>query len=640
MNTFSLAKVQDHKAMTEKLLDKTNFPKDLKKLSIAELKILANEIREYTIATVEKTGGHLASTLGAVELTIALHYIYNAPEDKLIWDVGHQGYAHKILTGRKDKLNTIRQYGGLCGFLSTAESEYDAFGAGHASTSISAAYGIASARDHKKEDYKVVAVIGDGALTGGLAFEGLNNAGSSRKQLLVILNDNTMSISPNVGAMRSYLTKVVTNPLYNRVRDEIWKVTGSLPTGKGKTRKMLRKIEESLKSLIAPGLLFDEFGFRYFGPINGHNLKSLVNTLENIKGINTPVLLHIVTKKGKGMHSAESDPVTFHGVAPNNGKQATSSLEKQVVPSFQYAFGQIACEISRNRANTVCITAAMKEGTGLVPFSKEFPQRFYDVGIAEGHAVTFAAGMAMQKMRPIVAIYSTFLQRAYDHIIHDVALQKLPVIFCMDRSGLVGEDGATHHGTLDISYSRCIPNMIVSAPCDGNELRNLMYTALNQTNLPFMIRYPRSSSINFNPKGQAELIPISNWEKRAAGKDLVVLAVGSMVETALAAADELKKKKISCEVINARFIQPMDEKYLESAIKKFNKIVTIEEGSIVGGFGSGVSAWLSEKNYKGIIKRFGIPHKFITHGKRELLLQEVGLDKNSIINEIKSLMAS
>ena len=640
MSTFSLVKVQDHNAMAEKLLDKINFPKDLKKISITELKILASEIREYTIATVEKTGGHLASTLGAVELTIALHYVYNTPKDKLIWDVGHQGYAHKILTGRKDKLNTIRQYGGLCGFLSTTESEYDAFGAGHASTSISAAYGIASARDHKKENYKVVAVIGDGALTGGLAFEGLNNAGSSRKQLLVILNDNTMSISPNVGAMRSYLTKVVTNPLYNRVRDEIWKVSGSLPTGKGITRKMLRKIEESLKSLIAPGLLFDEFGFRYFGPIDGHNLKTLVHTLKNIRDINTPVLLHTVTKKGKGMQLAETDPVTFHGVSPNNSKKTKIKTGQQEIPSFQDAFGQIACEISRERTDTVCITAAMKEGTGLVHFSQEFPQRFYDVGIAEGHAVTFAAGMAMQKMRPIVAIYSTFLQRAYDHIIHDVALQKLPVIFCMDRSGLVGEDGATHHGTLDISYSRCIPNMIVSAPCDGNELRNLMYTALNQAKLPFMIRYTRSSSINFNSKGQAELIPIGNWGIKKTGTDVVILAVGSMVETALVAAKELTKKKISCEVVNTRFIQPMDEKYLESAIKKFDTFITIEEGSIVGGFGGGVSAWLSEKNYHGKIKRLGIPHKFITHGKRDLLLEEVGLDKNSIVNEIKSLVAS
>lgn len=624
--------------MAEKILDKINYPSDLKSLSIRDLKKLAKEIRKYTIATVEKTGGHLASTLGAVELTIALHYIYNTPLDKLVWDVGHQGYAHKILTGRKDKLDTIRQYGGLCGFLAPSESEYDAFGAGHASTSISAAFGIASARELNNEDYKVVAIIGDGAMTGGLAFEGLNNAGSSRKQLLVILNDNTMSISPNVGAMRSYLTKIVTNPLYNRVRDEIWKTTGSLPTGKGITRKMLRKIEESLKAFMAPGLLFDEFGFRYFGPIDGNNMELMVSTLENIKDINTPVLLHIVTKKGKGMHSAESDPVTFHGVSPSNGKNKKDLNEKVDIPSFQNAFGEIVCEIGRNRDDTVCITAAMKEGTGLVPFSDEFPERFYDVGIAEGHGVTFSAGLAVQGIRPIVAIYSTFLQRAYDHIIHDVALQNLPVIFCLDRAGLVGEDGATHHGALDIAYSRCIPNLIVTAPKDGNELRNLMYTALNQNTKPFMIRYPRSSSFEFDKNGQTDLISIGNWEKVGIGDDVLILAVGSMVKTSLEAAIKLTKEKISCEVINCRFIQPMDEKYLNSIINKFDKIVTIEEGVINGGFGSGVSAWLTDNDYSGSLKRIGIPNEFITHGNRDILLKKIGLDKLGIVKKIKEFL--
>lgn len=626
--------------MTSKILDNINYPADLKSLSISELKKLAKEIRKYTITTVKKTGGHLASTLGAVELTIALHYIYDTPKDKLVWDVGHQGYAHKILTGRKDKLDTIRQYGGLCGFLAINESEYDAFGAGHASTSISAAFGIASAREHNGEDYKVVAIIGDGALTGGLAFEGLINAGNSRKQLLVILNDNTMSISPNVGAMRSYLTKIVTNPLYNRVRDEIWKTTSSLPKGKRITRKMLRKIEESLKSFMAPGLLFDEFGLRYFGPIDGNNLELMVSTLENIKDINSPVLLHIVTKKGKGMHLAESDPVTFHGVSPNNGKSKKSNEEKIEVPSFQNAFGEIACEISRNRDDTVCITAAMKEGTGLVPFSKEFPERFYDVGIAEGHAVTFSAGLAVQGVRPIVAIYSTFLQRAYDHIIHDVALQNLPVIFCLDRAGLVGEDGATHHGMLDIAYSKCIPNLIVSAPKDGNELRNIMYTALDQNKNPFMIRYPRSSSFVFDKNGQADIIPIGKWEKVATGKDIAILAVGSMVKTSMEAALDLNNENISCEVINCRFIQPMDEEYLTSIIDKFNKIITVEEGVINGGFGSGVSAWLTDHNYSGNIKRIGIHNEFITHGNRDLLLSKIGLDKTGIVKKIKDFLNS
>ncbi len=624
--------------MTKRLLNKINYPADIKKLSIDDLKKLAKEIRKYTITTVEKTGGHLASTLGAVELTIALHYVYDTPKDKLVWDVGHQGYAHKILTGRKDKLNTIRQYGGLCGFLNPNESEYDVFGAGHASTSISAAFGIASARDVKKEDYKVVAIIGDGAMTGGLAFEGLNNAGNSRKQLLVVLNDNAMSISPNVGALRTYLTKLVTNPLYNRLRDEIWKTTKSLPTGKTITRKILRKVEESLKSLMAPGLLFDEFGFRYFGPIDGNDMDIMVNTLENIKDINTPVLLHIVTKKGKGMHLAESDPVSFHGVAPNNGNDKKSTKEKVKVPSFQDAFGEIVCEIGRNHEDTVCITAAMKEGTGLVPYAKEFPDRFYDAGIAEGHAVTFSAGMAMQGIRPIVAIYSTFLQRAYDHIIHDVALQNLPVIFCLDRAGLVGEDGATHHGVLDIAYSRSIPNLIVSAPKDGNELRNLLYTALNQTKNPFMIRYARSSSFDFDENGKAKLIPIGNWEKVITGKDIAILAIGSMVKTSLEVAIDLASTNISCEIVNCRFIQPIDEKYLKSVLKKFSKIITIEEGVLNGGFGSGVSDWLADNNYPGHIKRIGIPNRFITHGNRDILLKEIGLDKSGIIKEIREFL--
>lgn len=617
--------------MSEKLLDRINYPADIRELSLGELKILAEEIREYTIKTVEKTGGHLASTLGAVELTIALHYIYNTPKDKLVWDVGHQGYAHKILTGRKEKLDTIRQYKGLAGFLSAKESEYDAFGAGHASTSISAAFGIASARDHNKEDYKVVAIIGDGAMTGGLAFEGLNNAGHSRKQLLVILNDNTMSISPNVGAMRTYLTKIVTNPLYNRVRDEIWRTTGSLPTGKGITRKMLRKIEESLKSFVTPGLLFDEFGFRYIGPIDGNDMDLMVSTLENIKDIKTPVLLHVVTKKGKGLHSAESDPVTFHGVAPN--KKKTTKVTK-TIPSFQDTFGQIVCEIGRERKDTVCITAAMKEGTGLVPYSTEFQERFYDVGIAEGHAVTFSAGLAMQGIRPIVAIYSTFLQRAYDHIVHDVALQNLPVIFCMDRAGLVGEDGATHHGVLDIAYARCIPNMIVTAPKDGNELRNIMHTGLNHKDGPFMIRYPKTSSFIFKENKKTEIIPIGEWEVMQKGKDALILAVGSMVQPSLEVAQELANNKITCEVVNCRFIKPMDEKYLKSILKRFKNIITVEEGVLDGGFGSGVSSWLTDNNYSGKLKRIGLPNRFITHGNRDLLLKEVGLDTDSLLKSI------
>ena len=464
--------------MQLKLLPNIKSPADIRKFSPKELHQLADEIRFHTIDVVSEIGGHLASTLGVVELTVALHKVFNTPTDKIIWDVGHQAYAHKLLTGRFDAFPTIRQYGGLSGFLKRTESEYDVFGAGHASTSISAGVGIAESQKHTGKKFKVVSIIGDGAMTGGLAFEALNNGGHLKTPMLVILNDNEMSISPNVGAINTYLTKIVTNPIYNRIRDKIWNISGKLPFGKRTARSMLHRIEESLKSLLVPGMLFEELGFRYFGPIDGYNIDELVSTLERIKNLKTPALLHILTKKGKGMKLAENDPIKYHGVKPNgssNGKVSTTNI----VPIFQDVFGLLVCESARNRKDMVCITAAMREGTGLVPFAKEFPKRFYDVGIAEGHGVTFAAGLATEGVRPIVAIYSTFLQRAYDHIIHDVAIQHLPVVFCLDRSGIAGEDGPTHHGTLDIAYLKCIQDLVLVSPKDGNELRHLLYTALD-----------------------------------------------------------------------------------------------------------------------------------------------------------------
>ncbi len=622
--------------MQLKYLPTIKSPYDLRQLKQDELSTVVDEIRNYTISTVTEVGGHLASTLGVIELTVALHYVYNTPDDKLVWDVGHQGYAHKILTGRFEQLKTIRQAGGLSGFLKPSESEYDVFGAGHASTSISAGIGLACARDHLGDDYRVISIIGDGAMTGGLAFEGLNNAGHLRKQILVILNDNEMSISPNVGAIRSYLTRIVTNPLYNRIRDDIWKLTDSLPTGKKFTRKFIKKIEESLKNLIVPGILFDELGFRYFGPIDGHDIKKLVHTLENIRDIKSPVLLHIVTKKGKGMNVAEADPIAYHGVKPRRQNDAHESANS--VPSFQSAFGRVVCEIAKNRTDTVCVTAAMREGTGLVPFAEQFPDRYYDVGIAEGHAVTFSGGLAISGIRPFVAIYSTFLQRAYDHIIHDIALQKLPVIFCLDRAGLAGEDGPTHHGTLDIAYMSCIPEMIVSAPKNGNELRHLMYTALNQKNAPFSIRYPKSESIEFAENDQVELLPIGDWELTVRGKDITILAVGPMVYSAEKAALELKENGISCEVVNCRFIKPMDVKYLDNLVKRFNKIITIEEASVKGGFGSNVAQWITTNGYAGKISIMGLPDAFVKHGSRNELLRQLGLDSSGIIRECKKLL--
>ena len=631
--------------MQLKYLKNIQTPKDIRDYNIEQLRELCDEIRNYTIDTVTAVGGHLAPTLGAVELTVALHYVFNTPKDKLIWDVGHQAYAHKILTGRFGSMNTIRQFGGLSGFLKRTESEYDVFGAGHASTSISAALGVAAARDQNNQDFKVSAIIGDGSLTGGLAYEGLNNSGILNTQILVVLNDNEMSISPNVGAMSKYLTRITTNPLYNKIRNEIWNITDSLPWGKKLSKKILQKIDESLKALLVPGVLFDELGFRYFGPIDGHDINELVKTLNNIKNINQPVLLHIITKKGKGLVSTSEkngeyhrDAVKYHAVKPsqNNGELKKSSEKK--IPSFQDVFGYLSCEVARNRKDTICITAAMREGTGLVPYAKEFPDRYYDVGIAEGHGVTFSAGFATEGLRPIVAIYSTFLQRAFDHIVHDVAIQHLPVIFCMDRSGIAGEDGPTHHGSLDIPYLRCIQDMIVSAPRNGNEFRHLLYSALNQKESPFSIRYPKSSAVEFDSDGQAELLPIGSWEVLRTGSDVVVLSVGPLCYNVERAAEVLHNNNISVEIVNCRFIKPMDESYLKSLIERFENVVTIEEGVVIGGFGDGVSSWLLENGFQGRIKRLGLPDSFVQHGKREELLSEVRLDENSIIKTIQSLV--
>ena len=627
--------------MQLKILPTIKSPDDLRKLNKDQLLKLADELRHFTIETITEIGGHLAPTLGVIELTIALHKVFNTPEDKIIWDVGHQGYAHKILTGRLDKFNSIRRMGGLSGFLKISESEYDAFGAGHASTSISAATGIAEAQKHNDKDFRVVSVIGDGSMTGGLAFEAMNNAGHLKTPMLVILNDNEMSISPNVGALNTYLTKIVTNPLYNQIRTEIWEVAGKITFGKKTIQKILRKIEESLKNFLVPGMLFEELGFRYFGPIDGHDLPELIKTLDRIKDLKTPAILHILTKKGKGMvtssnnnHDYYLDAVKFHAVKPNGKvkeKVEENNSLPQKAPVFQDVFGSIVCEIARNRKDTVCITAAMREGTGLVPYANEFQSRYYDVGIAEGHGVTFAAGLATQNVRPIVAIYSTFLQRAYDHIVHDAAIQHLPVIFCMDRAGIAGEDGPTHHGALDIAYLKCVQGIIVSAPKDGNELRHLLYTALDYTKGPFSIRYPKACSQNFDEKGQAELLPIGSWEVcRKSKGNTVILAVGAQVFDGINAAKNLSEQGIECEVVNCRFIKPMDEDYLQSTLERFDNVITIEEGVKTGGFGEGVAAWLATNGYKGSVKIISLPDEFVEHGPRDLLLEKWGVNQKGI----------
>jgi len=618
--------------MQLKLLPKIKSPADIRDFSKQQLQQLVDELRYYTIETISQIGGHLAPTLGVVELTVALHKVFETPSDKIVWDVGHQGYAHKILTGRFDEFPSIRQFGGLSGFLKRSESDYDVFGAGHASTSISAATGIAQSRKHSGKNFRVVSVIGDGSMTGGLAFEALNNAGALKTPMIVVLNDNEMSISPNVGALNTYLTKIVTNPVYNHIREEIWNLSGKLPFGKSKARTMLHRIEDSLKSLLVPGMLFEELGFRYIGPIDGHNLNDLIDTFEKIKDVRSPMLLHVLTKKGKGMASVDADKyhadaVRYHAVKPN-GKLPAKKIES--VPVFQDVFGYLTCEVAKNRNDTVCITAAMREGTGLVKYAKEFPERYYDVGIAEGHAVTFAAGLATQNIRPIVAIYSTFLQRAFDHIIHDAAIQHLPVVFCMDRAGIAGEDGPTHHGALDIAYLKCIQDMIVTAPKDGNELRNLLYTGLDYKDGPFAIRYPKASSIEFNKLGQAELLPIGSWEVLRKGEEAVILAVGPQVYDALNAAEQLVGRGVNCEVVNCRFIKPMDEDYLHKVIERFNKVITIEEGVSTGGFGESIAAFLSTNGFKGDINNISLPDKFVEHGPRQLLLDKYGVNQERI----------
>ena len=613
-----------------KYLNNIKSPEDLKSYSKEDLELICHELREYIISTITQIGGHLAPTLGTIELTTALHYVYNAPKDKLIWDTGHQAYAHKVLTGRFDSFDTIRKYKGLSGFLKRTESEYDVFGAGHASTSISAGLGVASARDLNNEDFKVVSIIGDGALTGGLAFEALNNAGHLKKQLLVIVNDNDMSISPNVGAFRNYLVKITTNQSYNYIRSQIGRLIRGLPRSFKFIESLLRRAEISAKNFFLPTTIFEDLGFRYFGPVDGHNVNELVDTLTNIKDLNSPVVLHVITKKGKGLDNAENDPIGYHGVKE---KQELPNEKNEQKPIFQNIFGDVSCELARDNEDIVAITAAMREGTGLVNFAKEFPNRYFDVGIAEAHAVTFAGGLAANEKTPIVAIYSTFLQRAYDQIIHDISLQKLPVIFCLDRSGLVGEDGATHHGVLDIAYMRCIQGMIVTAPKDGNELKDLLFTATNYNKGPFSIRYPKESSINFDNKS-SNIIEIGSWEVINKGDDILILSVGSMVNRSMIAMEKLKEKNIQAEVINCRFIKPMDLDYLSNNFSRFSKVVTIEEGVLDGGFGEGVVSWSSANNFKNDILNLGLPNDFVDHGSRRDLLQEVKLDSKSLYMKI------
>ncbi len=611
--------------------------KDLKKLTNPKLKELARELRKVIIERVAINGGHLASNLGTVDLTIALHYVFNSPIDKIIWDVGHQSYAHKLLTGRADAFPTIRQYGGISGFPRMSESPHDAFGTGHSSTSISSALGIIEARDQKKEKFKVIAVIGDGAMTAGLAFEGLNHAGHLKKDLIVILNDNEMSISPNVGALSAYLNRIMIGDLYTKLKKETKSILERIPKVGEPVLRIAQKAENTVKGFFVPGMLFEELGFEYVGPIDGHKISLLIETLERFKDFPAPVLIHLITKKGKGYAPAEKSPWIFHGVGPfdiETGNQLSSTK-----PTYSELFGDCLTELAREDDRIVAITAAMTEGTGLTGFARAFPKRFYDVGIAEAHAVTFAAGLASQGLKPVVAIYSTFLQRAYDEIVHDVCLQNLPVVFAIDRAGIVGEDGPTHNGVFDISYLRHIPNMVIMAPKDGEEFRKMLKTAILHDG-PVAIRYPRGTVPEILKDIEPREIPIGEAEILRDGNDILIIALGSAVQPVIYASELLEEAGISACVINMRFAKPIDTGLIGSLAKEIKCVITVEENTLSGGFGSAVLEYLSELNINDLkIKRLGVPDKFIEHGPQNMLRRMLDLDAEGIARSALALVS-
>ncbi len=611
-----------------KFLKDIDYPKDLKKLTVSDLPILCEEIRDYLLEVISKIGGHLGASLGVCELTVALHYVFNTPVDKIIWDVGHQGYIHKILTGRKLALKTIRQFGGISGFLKRSESEYDCFGAGHASTSLSAALGIATGRDFKKENYKVIAVIGDGAMTGGMAYEAMNNIGILKKDIIVILNDNRMSISPNVWAFQRYFNELITSDNFNKLRNKIWNITSKIDRKSDRLQLLLSRIEGGIKGIITPGMLFEALGFRYFGPINGHNVAKLTKILEDIKKLKGPILLHIITEKGKGPQYADKHSQKLHALNPFD-KTTGIELKKSNYPAYTQIFGEALVELAKKNDKLIGICAAMPDGTGLNYLQKEIPDRYFDVGIAEQHAVTFSAGLATEGYKPVVAIYSTFLQRAFDQIIHDIALQNLNVIFAIDRGGLVGADGPTHHGSFDLSYLRMIPNMVIMAPKDENELRNMLYTATLYDKGPVAIRYPRAEGVGVKLGNFKEII-IGKAEILKKGSDIALLAVGNMVTHSLKAAELLQEKGINAEVINMRFVKPLDAVILKNVFDNFQKIVTIEDNSIIGGFGSAISEFAEQYGYKNDILMHGLPDKFIEHGSLDELYSLLKLDAKGI----------
>jgi len=612
------------------MLEKIQSPADVKALKPAEVQKLAAEMRHVIIQTVARNAGHLAPNLGVVELTLALHRVFDSPKDKIIWDVGHQSYPHKLLTGRYDQFHTLRQLNGIAGYPRRAESAHDPFGTSHGSTSISAALGFAAARDLKGDRHHVVAIIGDGALTGGMAFEGLNNAGELGKRLIVILNDNEMSISPNIGAIHRYLTKLTTSRLYRAFERDVWELLGKLPAGGKRAQEAAHRLKEGLQNMVAPGVLFEEMGLKYFGPVDGHDLAVLEETLSDLRRFEQPVLLHVVTRKGRGYGPAEGDSTTFHGVGVFDPDTGTAS--KGSKKTYSHIFGETAVLIGERLPNAVAITAAMTDNTGLTKFAKAFPERFFDVGMAEEHAVTFSAGLACEGLLPLTTIYSTFLQRAFDQIIHDVAVQDLKIVLCLDRAGLVGDDGAPQHGVFDVAYLRLIPGTVVMQPRNGAELRDMLWTAAHWNgHRPIAVRYPRSPIPDeAMPEGDPRILEIGKAEQLRAGGDVAIVALGTMVAPSLAAAELLQAQGVSATVVNARFAAPVDSAMISGLARSTGRIVTVEESVLAGGFGSAVGEMLADAGIVVPQLRLGVPDEFVLHGKRDELLKQVGLDAESI----------